>query len=58
MVKEIVEANNWKYPVYFALTCSNDCFDGLDNYLKLEGLAYRLVPEKKKEIRICSMNLL
>jgi tetratricopeptide (TPR) repeat protein len=48
MVKDIVEANNWKYPVYFALTCSNDCFDGLDNYLKLEGLAYRLVPEKKK----------
>jgi hypothetical protein len=48
MVKEIVEANNWKYPVYFALTCSNDCFDGLDNYLKLEGLAYRLVPERKK----------
>jgi hypothetical protein len=48
MVKEIVEANNWKYPVYFALTCSNDCFDGLDNYLKLEGLAYRLVPEKKQ----------
>jgi len=48
MVKEIVEANNWKYPIYFALTCSNDCFDGLDNYLKLEGLAYRLVPEKKR----------
>ncbi|MDR3666880.1 MAG: DUF2723 domain-containing protein [Ignavibacteriaceae bacterium] len=48
MVKEIVEANNWKYPVYFALTCSNDCFDGLDNYLKLEGLAYKLVPDRKK----------
>jgi tetratricopeptide (TPR) repeat protein len=48
MVKEIVEANNWKYPVYFALTCSNDCFDGLDSYLKLEGLAYKLVPDRKK----------
>jgi tetratricopeptide (TPR) repeat protein len=48
MVKEIVEANNWKYPIYFALTCSNDCFDGLDNYLKLEGLAYKLVPDRKK----------
>ena len=48
MVKDIIEANNWKYPVYFALTCSNDCFDGLDNYLKLEGLAYKLVPDRKK----------
>jgi tetratricopeptide (TPR) repeat protein len=48
MVREIVEANNWKYPIFFALTCSNDCFDGLDNYLKLEGLAYKLVPERKQ----------
>ena len=48
MVKDIIEANNWKYPIYFALTCSNDCFDGLDNYLKLEGLAYKLVPDRKK----------
>jgi len=48
MVREIVEANAWKYPVYFALTCSPDCFDGLDDYLRLEGIAYRLIPDRRK----------
>lgn len=48
MVKEIVEANNWERPIYFAVTCSEDSKIGLGDYLKMEGMAHRLVPEKKK----------
>ncbi|MEJ2614764.1 MAG: DUF2723 domain-containing protein [Ignavibacteriaceae bacterium] len=48
MVKEIVEANAWQRPIYFAVTVSQDGKIGLDNYLKSEGMASRLVPEKGK----------
>jgi hypothetical protein len=48
MVKEIVESNIWVRPVYFAVTCSEDSKIGLDDYLMMEGMAYRVVPEKRK----------
>ncbi len=48
MVKEIVEANTWQRPIYFAVTVSQDGKIGLDDYLKSEGMATRLVPEKSK----------
>lgn len=48
MVKEIVEANNWERPIYFAVTCSDDSKIGLQDYLKMEGMSFRLVPEKRK----------
>lgn len=47
MVREIVEANNWQRPIYFAVTCSDDSRIGLGDYLKMEGMAFRLVPEKR-----------
>jgi hypothetical protein len=47
MVKEIIEANNWERPIYFAVTCSEDSRIGLSDYLKMEGMAFRLVPEKR-----------
>jgi hypothetical protein len=48
MVKEIVESNNWLRPIYFAVTCSEDSKIGLQDYLRMEGMAFRLVPEKRK----------
>ncbi|MFZ2324916.1 MAG: DUF2723 domain-containing protein [Ignavibacteriaceae bacterium] len=48
MVKEIIEANNWERPIYFAVTCSEDSKIGLSDYLRMEGMAFRLVPEKRK----------
>lgn len=48
MVKEIVEANNWERPIYFAVTCSEDSKIGLSEYLKMEGMAHRLVPEQRQ----------
>lgn len=48
LVKDIVVANRWQRPIYFAVTCSDDSKIGLDNYLIMEGLAFRLVPVKNK----------
>ena len=48
MVKEIIEANNWERPIYFAVTCSEDSKIGSSDYLRMEGMAFRLVPEKSK----------
>ena len=47
MVKEIIEANNWERPIYFDVTCSDDSKIGLQDYLKMEGMSFRLVPEKR-----------
>ncbi|MFI5236595.1 MAG: protein O-mannosyl-transferase family [Ignavibacteriales bacterium] len=47
MVKEIIEANNWERPIYFAVTCSDDSKIGLQEYLKMEGMTFKLVPEKR-----------
>ena len=46
VVKDIIESNTWDRPIYFASTCSPDCYIGLDDYLEVEGLASRLVPVK------------
>lgn len=48
MVKDIIQSNKWKRPVYFAVTCSEDSKIGLQDYLIMEGLAYRLVPVRRK----------
>jgi len=45
MVLEIIAANNWERPVYWT-SCKHSGTVGLDNYLQLEGTAYRLVPIK------------
>lgn len=43
MVLNIVDANRWRKPIYFAVTVSNDNRMGLDPYLKMEGLVYRVM---------------
>jgi hypothetical protein len=47
VVKDIVQNNTWDRPIYFASTCSPDCYIGLDDYLETEGLASRLVPQRR-----------
>lgn len=44
MVVNIVDANRWQKPVYFAVTVSDDNLMGLGPYLKMQGLVYRLMP--------------
>jgi hypothetical protein len=46
MVLELLRSNNWERPVYFAVTTGPDSYIGLQDYFRLEGLAYRLVPIK------------
>lgn len=41
---DILANNNWKRPVYFAITVPSDNYIGLDKYLYQEGFAYRLLP--------------
>lgn len=41
---DILAHNNWKRPVYFAITVPSSNYIGLDKYLYNEGLAYRLLP--------------
>ncbi|MGL5892590.1 MAG: hypothetical protein ACRC3B_22045, partial [Bacteroidia bacterium] len=44
MMMDILATNKWKRPMYFAVTAGSDSYLGLDDYFRLEGLAYRLVP--------------
>lgn len=41
---DIVQANLWERPIYFAVSVSPESYLGLDKYFQLEGLAYRIVP--------------
>ncbi len=46
MVYDIVRTNNWQRPVYFAMTVADDGKIGLREYMRLSGLAFKLVPAK------------
>ncbi|MEI8031818.1 MAG: DUF2723 domain-containing protein [Chlorobiaceae bacterium] len=48
-VYEIVMNNLNDRPIYFALTVDPDSMIGLDGFLRLDGLAYRLVPIKSAD---------
>lgn len=49
MIDDIMETNNWKYPIYFAVTVAgeNKIYKGkpIDDHLRMEGMAYRVVKE-------------
>lgn len=44
MVLDLLAGFNWERPIYFAVTTGREAYMGLDEYLQLEGLAYRLTP--------------
>src|ERR1035438_8172913 len=41
MALDMIAANNWKRPVYFAVSMENSDYLGLEDYFQLEGLTYR-----------------
>lgn len=43
---DILAHNDWKRPIYFAVTVPSDNYIGLQKYLYNEGFAYRLLPLK------------
>jgi transmembrane protein TMEM260 (protein O-mannosyltransferase) len=44
MLEEIIRANNWSRPLYFSVTCSDEAFIGMKDFLRLDGLAYQITP--------------
>jgi hypothetical protein len=47
MMLDLLAHNNWERPVYYVSTTGREVYIGLDNYLQLEGFAYRLVPVRQ-----------
>ncbi|WP_256013452.1 glycosyltransferase family 117 protein [Desertivirga xinjiangensis] len=47
---DILAHNNWKRPIYFAVTVPSENYIGLQKYLYNEGFAYRLVPLKPAQV--------
>jgi len=43
-ILNILAANAWKRPIYFANSIDPDHYEGLEEYLQLEGFAYKLIP--------------
>jgi hypothetical protein len=51
-VLDIIRANNWERPIYFAVTVSGENKIGLDDYLTLEGLVFRIGAQKAEKFAI------
>ena len=49
-VYDIIMANDWKRPIYFASTCSPDAKIGLDDYMWFKGLTWKLEPMKASQV--------
>ena len=46
MIYRLIMACKWTRPIYFAVTVSDDNRIGLDDYLQMEGMVFKLHPEK------------
>ncbi|MDE3058532.1 MAG: DUF2723 domain-containing protein [Bacteroidota bacterium] len=44
MVYDIIRTNAWRRPIYFAVTSTPDSKIGLDRYMRMDGLAMKLIP--------------
>jgi hypothetical protein len=49
MIRQVAE-DGWRRPLYFATGMRSSNFLGLNDYLHLEGLNYRLLPIRKREL--------
>ena len=47
MVIDLIANNNWERPIYFSITVGNSpkAYFWLNDYFRLEGMAYRFVPQ-------------
>ncbi|MCL1946543.1 MAG: DUF2723 domain-containing protein [Chitinivibrionia bacterium] len=46
LIIDIIDANMWQKPIYFSSTVDSENWVGFEPYLRFEGLAYRVVPQK------------
>ncbi len=49
MIMEMLSQSQWQRPIYFVVTAGNDYYMGLEPYLELTGMAYRITPEKSRD---------
>ena len=47
-ILDIIATNNWERPIYFSVTCRPEKLLGLNNFLQLEGMGFRIVPVQSK----------
>ena len=52
MVLEMLRSNNWERPIYVASTVGDEYYPALQDYMVLEGLAYRIVPTRGARDRV------
>jgi hypothetical protein len=50
-ILDVMFTNNWERPIYFAGAMHPENYLNLNDYLQLEGLAYRLLPVKKTYLK-------
>ena len=49
MILEMLKNNNWKRPMYYAITVPAEQYVKLDGYFRQTGLAYQIVPMHARE---------
>lgn len=50
MILNIILANRWEKPIYFAVTVSDQNKVNLDDYLRMDGLCFKLVPYEVEHV--------
>ncbi len=50
MILDIIASNQFKKPIYFAITVSKESMLNMDDYLRMDGLVYKLVTYPGEEI--------
>ncbi|MBN1481578.1 DUF2723 domain-containing protein [candidate division KSB1 bacterium] len=50
MVLNIVSANKWRKPIYFAVTVSDQNKVNFDDYLRMDGLSFKIVPYQVEKV--------
>ena len=48
MILDLIAHSDWERPIYFAATGGRDTYMGLENFLQMEGLVYRLAPLRNR----------
>ncbi len=49
MIMEMLSNSEWKRPMYFVVTAGNDYYMGLEPYMELTGMAYRITPTRSAD---------
>jgi tetratricopeptide (TPR) repeat protein len=49
MILDILRANNWVRPIFFAVTVSTDNYVGLRDYFQMEGMVFRLTKNEARD---------